>query len=506
MPVGAFLSRIRQIMYNDGGVDTDEQRLRQITWLLFLRVFDYKEDEWEATKEDFKPTIPIGYRWRDWATGKSVKDQMTGDELLFFVNNKLFKVLSGDSIKDETGKEIFLFKSTTKQALLVKEFMRSSNNLMQNGVRLRQVINLIGEIDLNSLDDRHSFNDIYESLLKGLQKSCGGFYTGRALTSLIVDHVRPRIGEKIADFACGTGGFLIDVMKYLMAMNPNYKEEQLIKKNLYGVEKKKLPYILGVTNLILHDIENPNIIHGNTLDRDVTSYDEDEKFDVIVMNPPYGGAEEGTVLNNFPAYLASSETAELFMVEIMYRLKRNGRCGVILPDGFLNGNLSSEFAIRSKLINEFNLHTVIRLPESCFAPYTSIPTNILFFDNTERKTSEVWFYRVDLKDGQKFSLVKNPMLRSHFECVDEWWDNRHEIMLPIEDSEDIDWKSKRVHVDEIADNDYSLDYCGFPIKKKVVLSPMETINDFKKKKSILERKLEDKLSKIITMLNMEEEC
>lgn len=505
MTVGAFIGRIRQVMYNDGGVDTDEQRLRQLTWLLFLKVLDYKEQEWEITQKDYKPVIPEGYRWRDWAKGKSQKEQLTSDALLDFVNNRLFKVLTGDSIKDTDGKNSYIFKNQSKQAMLVKEFMRSSNNLMTSGVKLRQVINIIDEIDMDNLDDRHAFNDIYESLLKGLQKSCGGFYTGRALTSFIVDHVKPKIGETIADFACGTGGFLVDAKDYLMKQNPTLKQQNEIKENLYGVEKKKLPYILGTTNLILHDIEVPNIDHGNTLEYEVTDYTEKDKYDVIIMNPPYGGAEEGRVLENFPANMATSETAELFVIEIMYRLRKDGRCGVILPDGFLNGELNGEIEIRKKLINEFNLHTVIRLPESCFAPYTSIPTNILFFDNTDKKTDNVWFYRVDLENGQKFSLVKNPMKRKHFACADEWWDNRVEIQHTIEGSDDIYWKSRKVSVSTIAENDYKLDYCDFPIKKKIILSPMETINTFCKEKAVLEKTLQDKLSKIIKMLEVEEQ-
>ena len=359
----------------------NEQRLSQIVWILFLKIFDYKEQEWEITKKDYKPIIPNGYRWRDWATGKSLKEQLTGEELISFVD-RLFKVLSGDTVKDENGEDIILFKNDTNQALLVKEFMKSSSNFMQNGVLLRQLINSIDELDFSDYNERHAFNDIYEDLLKGLQKDDGEFYTGRAITSLVVDHVNPKIGEKVADFACGTGGFLVDALKYMKAQNPTVEQLNIMQNSFFGVEKKKLPYMLCVTNMLLNDIEVPDILHGNSLETDVRRYTEEEKFDVILMNPPYGGSELDIVQKNFPAEMRSSETADLFMIEIMYRLKKNGRCGVVLPDGLLNGTNNSQISIKKKLLNEFNLHTIIRLPGSCFAPYTQIATNLLFFDNT----------------------------------------------------------------------------------------------------------------------------
>ncbi|MDJ8958823.1 class I SAM-dependent DNA methyltransferase [Clostridium perfringens] len=509
MALIALIKKLRDIMYNDGGVDTDEQRLREIVWLLFLKIFDYREEEWEITKTNYEPVIPEGYRWRDWATGVSLKEQMTGEELLDFVNNKLFKVLSGDSIKNEKGEEVYLFTKTTRAALLVREFMKSSTNLMTNGQKLRQVINEINEIDFSSMDDRHSLNDIYEQLLKGLQKSNGGFYTGRALTSLIVDHVNPKIGDKVADFACGTGGFLVDAMKHMEKQEKTLSQEhqEILQNSFYGVEKKPLPYMLCTTNMLLNGIEEPDIMHGNSLEYDVRRYSDDEKFDVILMNPPYGGAEEFDVVQrNFPADLRASETADLFVVEIMYRLKENGRCGIILPDGFMFGDINNDRAkanIKKKLLEEFNLHTIIRLPGSCFAPYTQIATNLLFFDNTEEKTKDVWFYRYDLIDGKKFSMTKNPMTREKLSSIDNWWNNRLEIKDKKEDESMTEtWKAKKVSLQEIVKNGYNIDYCGFPDKEKVILSPEETITNFKKEREKLDNLMDAKLQVILDLLGI----
>ena len=500
MSVSSISKQMKDIMRDDAGVGGNEQRLSQIVWILFLKIFDYKEQEWEITNPKYEQIIPNGYRWRDWATSTSLKDQMTGEELIDFVNNKLFKVLSGDSIKDENGKDIYLFENENEQALLVKEFIKSSSNFMQNGVLLRQLVNAIDTLDFSDYNERHAFNDIYEELLKGLQKDDGEFYTGRGITSLVVDKVKPKLGENVADFACGTGGFLVDALRYMKNQNPTVEQLNKLQTSFYGVEKKKLPYMLCVTNMLLNDIEVPDILHGNSLEKDVRRYSDDEKFDVILMNPPYGGSELDIVQKNFPADLRSSETADLFMIEIMYRLKKNGRCGVVLPDGLLFGDGNSQIAIKKKLLEEFNLHTIIRLPGSCFAPYTQIATNLLFFDNTT-KTKNVWFYRYDLKDGRKFSLTLNPMTREKFSDIDEWWDNRREIKDDkIDESLSDTWKSRNVSLKEIEDNNYSLDYCGFPKKEEIILTPEETIENFIKTREKLEKDLDAKLKEITNLI------
>ena len=501
MALATLIKRLQDIMRGDAGVGGDEQRLSQIVWILFLKIFDYKEEEWELTQDNYAPIIPIGYRWRDWVTGDSVKDQMTGEELIDFVNNKLFRVLSGDAVKNEKGEDVYLFTKSDRASLIVREFMRESTNFMKNGVLLRQLLNIFDEIDFSDYNERHTFNDIYETLLKGLQKNNGEFYTPRAITSFVVDKVNPKIGEKVADFACGTGGFLVDALHHVE--NAGIKVEDLpkLQHSFYGVEKKQLPYMLCTTNMLLNDIAEPDIMHDNSLDQDVRRYTDDDKFDVILMNPPYGGSELEIVQKNFPAELRNSETADLFMIEIMYRLNKNGRCGVVLPDGFIFGTDNSKSAIKKKLVEEFNLHTVIRLPGSCFAPYTSIATNLLFFDKTD-PTTDVWFYRFDLPNGQKFSMKKNPMTREKMSALDEWWDNRIEIKDEKEDSSMTEtWKARKASVEEIASNNYSLDFCGFPNEEKVILSPEETVANYLRQRKALEEHLNDSTNGLKAMID-----
>ena len=515
MSIQSLLKKLRDLMRQDAGVGGDEQRLPQIVWILFLKVFDYYEEERELIIDNYKCVIPEGYRWRDWAScinedgKKDIKAQKTGDELLEFVD-ELFKVLSGQTIKikstDENGnskeEDVQIFTSEEPQALLVKNMMTDTSNFMKNGVLLRQVINAIDEIDFDDIGERHAFNDIYEQLLKGLQKTNGEFYTGRALTSLIVDKVTPHIGDKVADFACGTGGFLTDAIEYIRKQNPSGAEIEALRDNIYGVEKKQLPYMLCVTNMLLHGIDVPRIIHGNSLETTVRSYTNEDKFDVIVMNPPYGGTELSSVQNNFPSEYRSSETADLFLVEIMYRLKKNGRCGVILPDGIMFGSDNAKIAIKKRLVESFNLHTILRMPGSCFAPYTGIATNILFFDNTH-PTENIWFYRYDLPDGQKFSMTKNPMTREKFKPIDEWWDNRREIKDEKEnESASETWKSRCVPVSEIIESGYSFDFCSYPSEEKEILSPKETMDNFIAERERLDRLMDEKLAEIMKLLEV----
>lgn len=505
MSLSTLLNRLKNIMRGDAGVGGDEQRLSQMIWILFLKIFDYKEEEWECTRNDYQPIIPIGYRWRDWAVPKNpdgtrdLKNQLTGEELIEFVNSKLFRVLSGEPITID-GKRVVLLKATDSASLLVKEFMKESNNFMKNGVLLRQVVDVFDSIDFDNMSERHAFNDIYESMLRGLQKHNGDIFTPRALTTIAVLKTDPKKNEKVADFAAGTGGFLIDALNHMESQNPTIEEIQTIHKNLYGVEKKQLPFMLCTTNLLLHNVDNPNIIHGNTLETNVREYTEDDKFDVILMNPPYGGSELELVQKNFPAELRNAETADLFMIEIMYRLKDNGRCGVILPEGFMFGTDSSKAAIKKKLVEEFNLHTIIRLPGSCFAPYTSINTNLLFFDKTGA-TKETWFYRFDLPGERKFSMTKNPITVEKLQAILDWWDNRVEIKDEKEDESLTEtWKSKKINIAEIVESGYSLDFCGFPKEESVILSPEDTINNFKEKQQMLDEKLEKQLAVIISIL------
>ena len=394
--VSGFVKRVRDIMRNDAGINGDAQRIEQIAWMLFLKVYDSKENDWEMDEDNYESIIPDQCRWRNWAHDESGKG-LTGDALLDFVNNKLFPVLKGKDVKNSDGeviiKGIEISTDTPIKKAIVRTTFEDANNYMKDGVLLRQVISVIDELDLSDYNESHAFGEIYETILRELQSAgaSGEFYTPRAVTDFMAKMINPQIGEHVADFACGTGGFLISWLKELDKKKTSTDDVEAYENSVYGIEKKQFPYMLCVTNLLLHDINMPRIYHDNSLLRDVLDYTDKDKFEVILMNPPYGGNEKADVKNHFPSDLASSETADLFMSVIMYRLKDNGRAAVILPDGFLFGTDNAKVAIKRKLLSEFNLHTVIRMPHSVFAPYTSITTNILFFDRTHH-TTETWFY------------------------------------------------------------------------------------------------------------------
>jgi len=370
---------------------------------------------------------------------------------------------------------------------------------MKDGVLLRKVINEIDEIEFEEYDDRHAFGEIYETILKSLQSAgnAGEFYTPRAVTDFMVKIIEPRLGESIADFACGTGGFLTSALKELEKQVKTIEDREKYNQSVYGLEKKPLPYLLAITNMLIHDIDSPKIIHGNSLDRNVREFKENEKFDIILMNPPYGGTESDVVKNNFPADLRSSETADLFMSLIMYRLKQNGRAAVIIPDGFLFGTDNAKYAIKKKLIEEHNLHTVIRMPPSVFSPYTSITTNILFFDKT-KKTESVWFYRLDMPEGYKHFSKTKPMRLDHFDDCVNWWNNRVEIR----DLETESFKSKEYKISELSKTSYDMDLCGYPTFEEEILSPEETIKHFHEKRNSLNAKIDLKLKEIEKILGI----
>lgn len=368
-----FVKRLRDIMRNDAGINGDAQRIEQIAWMLFLKVYDAKEQDWEWDDEDYQSIIPEECRWQNWAQDDKSGTALTGDKLLDFVNNNLFPTL----------KKIPVDASTPIKKAIVQTTFADANQYMKDGVLLRQVINVIDELDFSDYEESHAFGEIYETILKELQSagSAGEFYTPRAVTDFMAQVIKPQIGETMADFACGTGGFIVSWLKQLQKQIKSTSDADKYSNSIYGIEKKQFPYMLCVTNLLLHGLDVPKVFHDNTLLHDVLDYTEDDRVDVILMNPPYGGSEKADVKNHFPTDLASSETADLFMSVIMYRLKKNGRAAVILPDGFLFGTDNAKVNIKKKLLREFNLHTIIRLPGSVFSPYTSITTNILFFDN-----------------------------------------------------------------------------------------------------------------------------
>ena len=376
-----------------------------------------------------------------------------------------------------------------------------TNNYMKDGVLLRQVVNVIDELKLDDYEESHAFGDIYESILKELQSagSAGEFYTPRAVTDFMTQMIQPKIGEIMADFACGTGGFITSWLKALEPQMKTVEDRVAFDTSVYGIEKKQFPYMLCVTNLLLHNIDTPRIYHDNSLLKDVLDYTEEDQFDVILMNPPYGGSEKTDVKNHFPSDLASGETADLFMSVIMYRLKQNGRAAVILPDGFLFGTDNAKVAIKKKLLSEFNLHTIIRMPHSVFAPYTSITTNILFFDRTQ-PTKETWFYRLDMPDGYKNFSKTKPMKLEHFAPAVEWWHNREEIVIDGFD------KAKKYTAEELVERNYNIDLCGFPHEEEEILPPKELIQQYQEKRASLNADIDRILAQITDILgiNMEE--
>lgn len=433
MNISGTIKTIQDIMRQDEGVDGDAQRISQLVWMIFLKVFDDKEQEWEL-EGNYKSPIPEKLRWRNWAADA---EGITGDELLDFINNKLFKTL----------KELPVNKNPKAQ--LVKDLFEDAYNYMKKGTLIRQIVNKLNEVDFNKSEDRHLFNDIYENILRDLQSAgnAGEYYTPRAVTQFIVDMVNPKIGEKVLDPACGTGGFLVCSLENLKKKAKTVADRELIGKNLHGVEKKPLPHLLCTTNLILHDVEIPQIRHDNTLSRPLRDYGSADMVDVVVTNPPFGGIEEDSIKYNFPATFQTKETADLFLVLIMKLLRDGGRCGLVLPDGFLFGE-GAKTRIKEQLLAEFNLHTIVRLPNGVFSPYTGINTNLLFFEKG-KPTKEIWYFEHKLPEGYKTYNKSKPIRIEEFDVEKQWWKDRTN-----EKFSKVCWK---VTIDEIKKRNYNLD-------------------------------------------------
>ena len=489
MSLSTFVKSLQNIMRNDEGINGDAQRIEQIVWLLFLKIYDAKEQEWEFMDSAYRSIIPEKLRWRSWAVDKKDGKALTGDALLNFVNNELFPGL----------RDLPLDETSSRRQRIVRAAFEDNNNFMKKGVLLRQVINVIDAIDVSSLNSRHAFGEIYETILKNLQSAgnAGEFYTPRAVTDFMAAMLAPKLGERIADFACGTGGFLTSALNQLAPQIKTVEDRRQYNSALYGCEKKALPFLLCVTNMLLHDLDDPVIMHDNSLSRPVQDYQEGDLFDVILMNPPYGGSELESIKANFPLELRSSETADLFMALIMHRLKDKGRAAVILPDGFLFGTDGAKLALKHKLLTEYNLHTVIRLPKSVFAPYTSITTNILFFDKTG-PTKETWFYRIDLPEGYKAFSKTKPMRLEHFAPVTAWWNARK----PLE--EDGVPRAAVYAVQDILANDANLGLCGFPHEEEEILPPAELIARYQSERRRLNALVDDKLARILAALEQQE--
>lgn len=494
-----FIKRIRDIMRMDAGINGDAQRIEQMVWMLFLKVYDAKEDDWELNEDNYESIIPEALRWRNWAKADSNGHAMTGDKLLNFVNNILFPVLKGNDVKDG---DVVLYEGikvtpdTPIKKAIVKSAFEDANNYMKDGVYLRQVIDVIDEIAFDDVKESHAFGFVYEEILRELQSagSSGEFYTPRAVTEFMALMIKPQLGEKMADFACGTGGFITSWLGQLSGQVTDTTAQKQLDDSIYGVEKKPFPYLLCVTNMLLHDIEVPNIYHMNSLKHNLLDYTDEDKFDVILMNPPYGGHEDKSIQGFFPDDLASAETADLFLSVIMYRLKKKGRAAVVVPDGFLFGLDNAKVNIKKKLLSEFNLHTVIRMPGSVFAPYTSITTNILFFDRTG-STQETWFYRLDMPEGYKHFSKTKPMKLEHFDPAIQWWHNRQEIAADGFD------KAKRFTAQQLTQElHYNLDQCGYPHEEEEILDPMDLIQRYQEERASLNAEIDRVLSQITAIL------
>lgn len=480
--ITSFVKSFRDITRADPGLNGDAQRIEQLAWMLFLKIYDDKEQEWELDNKDkYKSLIPDNCRWRNWADTENQKG-LKGDEILDFVDNELFPELQNLNIGP----------NTTRKQSYPKDVFQDIHNYMKDGVAFREVLSLINKFDFNDSKDAHAFGSIYEGILKQLQnaRSSGEFYTPRAVTEFMASHVNLKVGDRVADFACGTGGFLNSAYKFLSSGNINAVQREQLNSSFYGIEKKPLPYLLCITNLLLNGIDEPFVEHKNSLlEKKVTDYGDKDAFDVILMNPPYGGAENEIVQQNFPSGQKSSETADLFIILMMNRLRKcTGRAAVIIPDGFLFGS-GNKAEIKKQLFKDFNVHTIVRLPPSVFAPYTSIATNIIFF-NADGPTEYTWFYRVDKPEGySNFSKTK-PIKTEHLKDLDEWWTNREEI--------DIDgfYKAKEYSLQEIIDNEYNIDLCGYPKDSEEVLEPGVLIEQYLQKREEQQKIVDDALAKI----------
>ena len=434
MSLSASIKALQNTMRKDAGIDGDAQRLGQLGWLLFYKIFSDLEQQTEIENPNYVSPIPERLQWETWADEQQagIGNVPTGDELLNFIEDELFPSFENQDLTAFTG-------MARERAAILQSVFEGMNNYMKNGTLIRQVINrLNNDIDFNQAKTRHLFGDIYEQLLRDLQASgnSGEFYTPRAVTQFSIEMVDPQPGEIIFDPACGTGGFLTGSFEHVKDKIKTAKELKTLKDNIRGVEKKSLPHVLCVTNMMIQGIEVPSgIIHGNTLARPLRDYGPKDQVDVIVTNPPFGGTEEDGIENNFPAEFRTRETALLFLVLLIELLKDGGRAAVVLPDGTLFGD-GIETRVKQRLVEECNLHTIIRLPKSVFAPYTSIKTNVLFLTKGE-PTKETWYYEHPYPEGYKAYSKTKPMKLEEFEPEREWWNNRKETeqawMVPIQD-------------------------------------------------------------------------
>ena len=422
---------IRDIMRKDTGVDGDAQRISQMVWMLFMKIFADKEEEWEITIDKYESPIPENLRWQNWAADD---EGMTGDDLMNFIDNELFPAL----------KELDF--TLGPQAKIIRSVFDDTYNYMKNGTLFRQVINIINKIDFNSSTERHLFNDIYETILKQLQSagSSGEYYTPRAVTQFMVDIIDPKLGESVLDPACGTGGFLTCSIEHVRKQVKTPKQREKLQKSIRGIEKKPLPHLLCTTNLMLHGFDLPAVRRDNLLSKPYADWGAKDKLDIIVSNPPFGGVEEDGTETNFPSKFRTKETADLFLALIIKLLKSNGRAAIVLPDGTLFGE-GVKTRIKEELLTKCNLHTIVRLPNGVFNPYTGIKTNLLFFEKGS-PTKEIWYFEHPYPEGVKSYNKGKPINIKEFDLEKAWWKKRKESQYA--------WK---VSIDEIVKRGYNLD-------------------------------------------------
>lgn len=430
--ISGIIESIRKIMWQDTGLNGDAQRIEQLGWMLFLKIFCDKDKELELLDDKYKSPISAEIHWESWAGDD---EGITGDELLEFVDRKLFPALRNLDVS--TG---------NRRALIVREVFEGNHNYMKSGINLRKALNKLNEIDFNIAKDRHAFGEIYESILKELQSAgkSGEFYTPRAITRFITEIINPRLGEKMLDPSTGTGGFMTAVIEHQKKQANNIEDRRGLAENVAGWEYKPLPYLLAITNLILHDIEVPNITFRDALDQPLSNYTEKDRVDIIEANPPFGGIVANNNENNFPQNYHTKESADLFLILMIHLLKHGGRAGIVLPDGSLTGEGVKQ-RVRQRLLEECNLHTIIRLPNSVFQPYATVATNLLFFEKG-KPTTDIWYYEHRLPEGQKSYSKTKPIRLEEFEPIKKWWKKRKES--------EVCWK---VNIKTIIEWGYDLD-------------------------------------------------
>ena len=470
--ISGVIKSIRDIFRKDPGLSGDAQRIEQLGWMIFLKLFDDKDQEKEILDPKYKSDIPAELQWRNWAADD---EGITGDELINFVNNQLFPTLKNLTVAADD-----------RLGIIIRQIFDGTNNYMKSGTTFRQSINKLNEIDFNIREEHHVFNVIYEDILQGLaaKKDTGEFYTPRAVTQFIVDMVNPKLGEKITDPACGTAGFLVCAIEHLKKQVKSIDDKQTLQETITGTELKPLPFMLSVVNLITHDIAVPQITNGDSLSREYNSIRQKDRVDIIVANPPFGGVVGDGMETNFPLNYRTKESADLFLILFIQLLKDGGRAGIVLPDGSLTGEGVKQ-RVRQKLLEDCNVHTIVRLPQSVFAPYATVNTNLIFFEKgtsagSAPATKEIWYYEHTLPEGQKAYSKTKPIRIEEFNPIKDWWNNRAES--------EVSWK---VPMQTIIDRNYDLD----------IKNPNKVVEEVVYDRKTIIKSIEESFNESLLLLN-----